>query len=212
MIKLIYNNKAVLLSILVCFTFLGFRIASTQSIYFTFLVWNLFLAGIPLVITTVLINFKVKHKCLIGFSFVIWLLFIPNSPYIITDLAHLRRSSYQHIWLDLIVIFTFAFAGLLLFYKSFFQMKTILKSIVPKWIINTATIFLFYLIGFGIYLGRVLRYNSWNILNPKHLLTDFFSFIIQPLVHAEVWQFTGLFGSLLLIGYYVVRNHFELKE
>ena len=148
-------------------------------------------------ITKSLQIYYITNKFILFLSLIFWLLFIPNAPYIVTDLVHLKRSLNQNLWLDLIVIFTFAFTGLYLFYKSYFQMKQLLIPILSESLTKKLMPILFYLISFGIYLGRVLRYNSWDIIHPKSLLTDCLIFISQPIVYIEVWQFTFLFGSLL---------------
>jgi len=104
------------LSIGFAFLLLAYRIQLTHSKFYLFLVWNLFLAGIPFAISqTLKMNTKLSSLKIVGFiSFFVWLLFLPNSPYIITDLVHLHSKHSNLLWLDLFLVFVFAFNGLLL--------------------------------------------------------------------------------------------------
>jgi len=70
------------------------RIKITDNLYYTFLVWNLFLAAIPYTITQTLKRFTWLQYSKIAsiLSFIVWLLFLPNSPYIITDITHLQND------------------------------------------------------------------------------------------------------------------------
>ncbi|WP_432416500.1 DUF1361 domain-containing protein [Flavivirga aquatica] len=64
--------------------------------------------------------------------------------------------------------------------------------------------FIILLTAFGIYLGRFLRYNSWEVIqNPSNLFNDILSIIIHPNKHYEAWLFTILFGISLNIGFWV---------
>ena len=99
------------------------RVKLNHSFFYLFLVWNLFLAIIPFGITTYLASKTNIKKISLTLWFGIWLLFLPNAPYIITDLIHLRVSSDSYLWLDILVVTSFACDGLLLFYLSMIDMK-----------------------------------------------------------------------------------------
>lgn len=187
---------------------LMFRMKLTQSYYLLFLVWNLFLAGIPYVISSYLTTIKKPNRFyLLGFGF-IWLLFLPNAPYIITDLFHLQYSSQYLIWLDTLVIVAFAITGMLLFFKSVCSMETILKANFNKRIVKYCKPILFILVAFGVYLGRFLRFNSWEIINkPLSIFETIIDIITNPSLHQNPWLFTFVFGLFLWVGY-VIFNHF----
>lgn len=177
-----------------------FRIYRTDSMHFMFLIWNLFLAGIPWLISSLLILYPGLRKRIIILLIAggIWLLFIPNSFYIITDLFYLKYKNLAPIWYDLVLIFTFAWAGIILGFSSFKDVEDILTEKIGKKFTIILTSFLLFLISFGIYLGRFLRWNSWNIINePKELLSDISERITNPFEHPSLWGMTILTGILL---------------
>nr|WP_321224815.1 DUF1361 domain-containing protein [uncultured Psychroserpens sp.] len=180
------------------------RMKLNQSFYLLFLVWNLFLAIIPFAITSGLISTKNNNKLIFLFFFIIWLLFLPNAPYIVTDLLHLTRTNQNFLWLDILVIMSFAFNGLILFFLSLLDMEKLIKSHLNSKFIMPFMISIFGLSAFGVYLGRFLRYNSWEILNdPFNLFLDIFNIIFQP--NIEAWVFTVTFGSFLAISYWTLK-------
>lgn len=186
---------------------LGIRMQITETRYFLFLVWNLFLAFIPYAITSYLIYLKTTNRFLLTLSLCVWLLFLPNAPYIVTDLVHIKYCSSEVLWLDVLMIFSFAVNGLILFYYSIKDCKSILKEYFNNTLVEFIIISILFISSFGIYLGRFLRYNSWEILNnPSHIISDIVSIITQPRVHYNAWLFTLCFGATLSIGYLLFKR------
>jgi uncharacterized membrane protein len=97
------------------------RVERTGSGYYLFLIWNLFLASVPLVAST---GLRLAQRCRLPLliqvgCFGFWLLFLPNAPYILTDLLHLTRNSPAPAWYDLALLLSCAGTGLLLgIYRS----------------------------------------------------------------------------------------------
>ena len=198
--------------LIMSFILLIIRIKLNKSFFYLFLVWNIFLAIIPYAITIYLSRIKL-NKLKLGFGFCIWLLFLPNAPYIITDLLHLRVSTTHLLWLDILVISSFAITGMLLFFLSLNEMKVLIKLHFNKLPIAAITTSVIFLCGFGVYLGRFLRYNSWEVLsNPEQLLSDIINMLIYPLEHSEVWLFTFGFGGFLLIVYSMFKKIYSLPS
>ena len=190
------------------------RIKLTDSNYYLFLIWNLFLAGIPYIISSYLtINNKLSPTTIVLFSF-IWLLFLPNAPYIITDLFHLKYTSQHLLWLDTLIILLFAITGLILFFKSVWTMEIIFKTYVEKRMVTFSLPFLFILVGFGVYLGRFLRFNSWEIINkPWTIIETIVLIILSPSINKNAWLFTIVFGLFLYVCYYAIKtNRFTNKK
>lgn len=177
---------------------LMFRLKITHSFFYLFLVWNLFLAILPFSITSYLKEQHQLSKVAFCVWLIIWFLFIPNAPYIVTDIIHLRLSPPKIIFYDALTIISFAISGLLLFLFSLRDMTHLFeshfKTYIPKYIKTS----FFFTVSFGVYLGRFLRYNSWEILsNPKHLFLDIFYIISDPMEHKVAWAFTIFFGLTL---------------
>lgn len=215
-IKTLIFNRFKMISLLtismaLSIVLLFIRIKLHQSFYLLFLVWNLFLAIIPFVITTGLISTKKINKLTLFFFFGIWLLFLPNAPYIVTDLMHLTRSDQQYLWLDILVVMSFAFNGLIVFFLSLSDMEKLLKQYFNPKVLTLIMLSIIILTAFGIYLGRFLRHNSWEIIiNPLNILTDIFEIIFQP--NIEAWLFTLTFGSFLAISYWMLKGFSNYKN
>jgi len=140
----------------------------------------------------------------------LWLLFIPNSFYIITDLYHLGdlyndRNMPQ--WFDLAMILSFVWNGLLLGVLSVRQMERLL---VPKLTLIKELLFLYpvmWLNALGIYIGRYLRYNSWDIVtDPFRLLRDIAMMVVHPLQHQNTWDMVLCFSILMTLIYLLMKR------
>ncbi|WP_179020480.1 DUF1361 domain-containing protein [Winogradskyella forsetii] len=183
------------------------RMKLNKSFFFLFLIWNVFLAIIPYTITIYLSTKPNLSKLKLTLWSLVWLAFLPNAPYIVTDLIHIRIGSDSLLWLDILVILSFALSGLLLFYMSILDMQKLVKSKFEKLPIETISVSILFLCGFGVYLGRFLRYNSWEIISQPHLLfLDILNIIMAPFQHYDAWLFTLGFGLFLVVGFWMFRN------
>lgn len=188
------------------------RVKLNKSFFYLFLVWNVFLAIIPYAITLYLNTKENLSKFKLGFWLLIWLAFLPNAPYIVTDLIHIRMGNDNLLWLDVLVVLSFALSGLLLFYLTILDMQKIIAQKFNRIPITSTTLIVIFLCGFGVYLGRFLRYNSWEILsNPQVLMLDVFNIIIAPFQNSEAWLFTLGFGIFLVVGFWIFKIIYFLK-
>ncbi|QJX48191.1 DUF1361 domain-containing protein [Hymenobacter taeanensis] len=184
-----------------------FRVFLSHEVLFAFLLWNLFLAIIPFGLSTMLglTAGRVKARVLLPVG-AVWLLFFPNAPYILTDLFHLEPRAGAPYWYDLALILSCAWNGLMLAYASLTDMQAIVARRLgwgASWVFATVALLLS---SFGIYLGRYLRFNSWDILtNPLTLFYDIINRILHPAAHLGTWGVTLLYGAFLLLGYATVR-------
>lgn len=187
-----------------CCALLTFRVLWTWKLHYTFLVWNLGLATMPLIFSALFVH--ARHRAVSFAAFSLWLLFFPNAPYIITDLTHLQNHSSAPIWFDILLLFSSAAAGLVIAYISLSQIHNRLLSSNRPVLASTIAIAAPFAAGFGIYLGRFLRWRSIDIFqNPLGLLTDIAHRFIFPWDHPRAWGVTLGFGSLLALGYCMAR-------
>ena len=183
------------------------RVLLTGKLVFLFLIWNLFLALIPFAISTLLgIAAGPLRARLLVPAGVAWLLFFPNAPYILTDLFHLETRPGVPLWYDLALILSCAWNGLMLAYASLSDMQRLVQQRLGVWAGWAFATVALLLSGFGIYLGRYLRFNSWDVLaNPLTLFYDIVNRILHPFSFPGTWGVTLIFGLFLLIGYSTVR-------
>lgn len=185
-----------------------FRVFFTKSEMFLFLNWNLFLAFIPWAFSTILLLHPNMHyrKWYVSALLLSWLIFFPNAPYILTDLFHLRDKLTMPLWYDLIMILSFAWTGLLFGFASLFNIEMFLKRYISHNLVPVISVFLLFLGSFGIYIGRYLRWNSWDVVQePIALLYDIGSDIRNPLSHPRAWAMTLLMGVLLNMFYWSLK-------
>ena len=184
------------------------RMKLTGSYYYLFLVWNLFLAFIPFAISTYLSFQQKLNNITIIIISMVWLLFLPNAPYIVTDLFHLQYSHPNRIWLDVLTISAFAVTGMYFFYQSLLTMETIFKQKFGKTTSTYITPLLIVLVAFGVYLGRYLRFNSWEIISqPLSIFESITSIIFNPKTHYNALLFTALFALFLAVFYYAFKSN-----
>jgi uncharacterized membrane protein len=153
-----------------CFSILRFYLSGTK--YFLFLNWNLFLAFVPWFFSTLLIhsNRLKKNPILFFFIILLWILFFPNAPYILTDLLHLKIRTPIPLWFDLNLILSFAFTGLYFGLISLLDIEIIMIQYLSKKITRILLMIFLFTGAFGIYLGRFLRLNSWDLFSDPYLL------------------------------------------
>ena len=133
---------------------------------FRFLIWNLILAWIPLLLALLVYDRYRRGRSLLVLApaLVLWLLFLPNAPYIVTDFVHLSAGSPAPLWLDGVEVSAFAWTGMLLGFVSLYLVHAVARhrfGAVPSWI---GVLCVLGLVGVGVYLGRVKRWNSWDLL------------------------------------------------
>lgn len=191
-----------------CFALSLFRWHYTDTKTFLFLNWNLLLAVIPYAITTLAVMYpSIKNSGIRLFALMaVWLLFFPNAPYILTDLFHLRKNTGMPIWFDLTLILFFAWTGLLFGFLSLRDVQVSLKARMNAGWTLVLTSLLIFIGSFGIYLGRYLRWNSWDILNePFSLLYQIGELLTEPFDHPRAWGMTLFLGVFLNAVYFSVK-------
>jgi len=172
---------------------------------FVFILWNIFLAFIPFIISSLLL-FLSKEKILNKTTFIIggilWVLFIPNAPYIITDFIHIGLVKGVPVIYDIFLLFSSACIGLILGFSSLFHIEQIINMKYSRRVTSFIMAGIIFLISFGVYLGRFLRFNSWDVfINHTSLIKNVWKIFSQSSSHVEVYFFTVLFFFSLFLFY-----------
>ena len=200
-----------LLIISVCFStlLLLMRMLVTHSIYYIFLEWNLFLAFLPYFLSSQLSGKPLwrKNRWLLLSVFFAWILFIPNTFYILTDLFHLGETGAAPLWYDLLLILSFAWNGMLMGILSVRQMEKIFQE---KFRTGNEFVFLYpvmWLNALGVYIGRYLRFNSWDIVtSPFRLVTDILDLLLHPMLHKNAFAMVLTYSIFMTLMYLTLRK------
>lgn len=201
-------EKVLMLSSLFSISLAFARVAYTGELMFLSLIWNLFLGFIPFLLSNFLIKRPdwIEAKWKLALVTISWLLFIPNSFYIITDLFHLEDRFIIPLWFDLTLIFSFAWNGLLLGILSVRQMEKVWET---KWG-GSELLFVYpvmLLNALGIYIGRYLRYNSWDVVsNPFGLSEDIIYLLIHPIRNRFDWSMIFCFSIFMTLIYLSIKK------
>ncbi len=185
------------------------RIIVTGSTAYAFLPWNLFLAYIPYAVTGWMI--RNVHLLENRFSYyallTVWLLFIPNSFYIITDLFHLSHIDSAPKWFDLLLIFSFAWNGLLFGIISLRRVELLVSLGSGKFITLLLVFAVMWLSALGIYIGRFLRFNSWDVLtDPFSLAEEISDLVLHPFENGYAWGMTLVYGVFMTMLYFTIKK------
>ena len=205
------SGKKIIIPVGFTLSLLIIRIIVSNELTYIFLAWNLFLAWIPFVLSQRLSHTNNRLKIL--FITALWLLFLPNAPYIITDFLHLKQRIPVPYWYDILLLFSAALNGLLLGLSSLLTVEKFLLKRYGSKISGIIILCSFFLCAFGVYIGRYLRWNSWDIIvNPGSVTGDILDRVFNPFDHFGTWAVTILFGSFFYVMYYSIKNLIDHKS
>ncbi len=184
------------------------RVVGADSYRYWFLLWNLALAWVPLIFVTLLVA-RLKHtRWFDGWNMTLgalWLLFLPNSFYLLSDLIHLHTTGEIGLLYDSVMFLSFIVNAFIGGYISVYLMHRALLRRLSAARARNVIIGAFLLCGYAIYLGRAMRWNSWDVLiHPADILFDTSEVILYPFSHLQVVVTTGSFFLLLSITYGVL--------
>jgi uncharacterized membrane protein len=174
------------------------------------LVFNLALAWIPFaaaVLAYLASRRRITFYLIMPICTVVWLIFFPNAPYLLTDFQHLAfRGSNSPMWFDVILMIWFAWTGLMLGIASLYLMHEIVDRTfnpLTGWVFAIGATALS---SIGIYLGRFLRWNSWDLLyDPIPIARDMVDIVRDPSGNLPTYVFTILFTLLFLFIYIAIH-------
>lgn len=175
---------------------------------YSYLIWNLFLAWLPLLLVVWLQRILHGHVWSSWLPLIItllWLGFLPNSFYMITDYIHLHEISRVNMLFDVVMFTSFILNGLVLGYLSLYLVHTEFLKRLSRRASSLLVGGVLLLTSFAIYIGRDLRWNTWDVVfNPASVIFDVSDRIINPAAHPQVFSTTISFFILLTIIYVVV--------
>jgi uncharacterized membrane protein len=193
---------------------LAVRIDKTHSLHYVFLVWNLFLAWVPLIAASYAFALARRRVGVaVGVLMVVWLLFFPNAPYMLTDFIHLSEGSGSStVWFDALMLSSFAWTALMLGFVSLFLIHAIIgRRAGARWG-WAAVVCALGLASIGVYLGRFAHFNSWDaVTRPRHVLSVIGQETDSPFHDPKMFTALLALTVSLLIGYLVVYAFSALR-
>jgi uncharacterized membrane protein len=182
---------------------------SALANYSNWILWNLFLAFIPLALSFWLFrqpswpkNFISRRFIVAGLWWVglaVFIAFLPNAPYLLTDIIHLIQATrgINSIWTITLVVIPVHLLAIVSGFEAYVialinQGKFLHRMGLAKYILP-AELFLHVLSSIGIYLGRFRRYNSWDIVTTP-----------QTVLHGTLDDLTSRWPVLVMVVTFVV--------
>lgn len=200
--------QALLLCNGVSIAFFCLRAFESGSTRYWFLIWNLFLAWVPLGFAWVLRQNLERYRWQSPSSLVLtflWLGFLPNSFYVVSDFIHLKPTGEVSLLYDVVMFASFTFSAYVAGFLSLYMVHKELLKRLPSLNASGVVAGVLLACSFAIYLGRSLRWNTWDVLvNPAGLLFDVSDRIINPGAHPQAIVTTGTFFILLSTMYLVI--------
>ncbi|MBC7572566.1 MAG: DUF1361 domain-containing protein [Spirosoma sp.] len=178
--------------------------------FFMMLTWNLVLAFFPLGVVLVLRDLRsapdgkpwFQSRALLGSGLLLWLAFLPNAPYIITDLFHIQHVQANLLWFDTMTFFVFAQTGVVAGLYSVLIVHRLLRPLAGHWLSWGLVLGSQWLAGFGVYLGRFGRWNSWDVLaQPLALFNGLTKAALDP-TGLKITLAYGFVLAVLYVAFY----------
>lgn len=184
------------------------RVGASGSYRYWYLIWNLLLACVPLVLS-IWLAYRLRTQRWLRWENIAltvgWLVFLPNSFYLMTDLIHLTATGEINILFDAVMFGSFIFNAYVAGYLSVLFVHRRLERSIGEGKSMLAILGVFLLCGVAIYMGRVLRWNSWDlVMNPAGVLFDVSEGVVNPLAAAQMIFVTSLFTLCISVVYMVV--------
>jgi uncharacterized membrane protein len=189
------------------------QIHATHDHRYTFLLWNLFLAWVPLIAAA--LAFALAQRGvggLVGVLVAVWLLFFPNAPYLLTDFIHLHGNGPSPLWYDALMLSSFAWTALMLGFASLYLIHAIIGQRAGAALGWVVVVCVLGVASFGVYLGRFARFNSWDVVTRPHLVLSVIrQDIDSPLHDPKMVVALLVLTASLLVGYLILYAFAALR-
>lgn len=204
------------LSCVGCILLFGVRVAISGNTFYRYLVWNLALAVIPYLVSVLGVQLIARARLghgrglLTAAVALLWLCFYPNAPYIFTDFIHVINKTYLRtapsewlnlnalLWYDLLMNAAFAFLGHFIGLVSMWLMQGCLARVWGERVARAVVCVAILFSGFGIYLGRFSRLNSWDLIFDLRKVA---SEVAEALSDPKAMLFSAVFAMFILLTY-----------
>ncbi len=221
-------TRHLFLSVIVYFIISIVVFIFTLSFLSLMLAWNIILAFIPVALSIIFYqNIKIEkystqNKIFFIFLFLSWIAFFPNSYYVITNFIHLGSESFYYRdniyvpltyvenfegYLTLIHIFLGALISVVMASYSLKIMHQFVKERFSNLIGSAFVVGIIMLSSIGIYIGRFIRLQSWNIINPIYVVGELFQSL-----NVFAFEFIFIFILIQLAIYYFLRPILNIKD
>ena len=181
-----------------------------------FLIYNLFLAFIPLIISTYIRYYSSKKTKISNLICgIIWLIFFPNAPYILTDGLHVIGPSSAFVFIDVVIWIYILLIAFWIALLSLDDIETILlKQVKNRLFVHVVVAFIILISAYGIYLGRDLRLNSWDIvLRPYSLIEFIYQSFANETPGFFNWNAVVFYSIIIYLGYLIhIHNQKDKVE
>lgn len=196
-----------------CLVCLVIRNAVEGNTVYNFLLWNLFLAFLPLLMAWILYFLAGKiNKVLIIIASLAWLLFYPNAPYMISDLIHVNNTNALVLY-DTLIIFSFSMLALFYGFYSLKIIHFIYRQVTSKRVAHLVIVFSLLLSSAGIYLGRILRLNSWDLFtHPLQTMETIFGHLWPVGKNPTTYVIILLFSLIQFFLLILIKDMDEIEK
>lgn len=205
---------ALVVSSLVSVGLFGYGAWRNHSLEFAYLLWNLFLAWLPLLLAVRLVGVlrQKRWSSWEGLALsLLWLVFLPNSFYMISDFIHLQEVQRVDVLYDAVMFTSFIYTGVTLGFSSLYLVHLQLKRRFSRLTAAGWVAFTLLICSVAIYVGRDLRWNSWDVLtNPGGLLFDISDRVLHPEAYPQMFVTVISFFVLLISMYGLLWRGAEL--
>jgi uncharacterized membrane protein len=182
------------------------RERSYGALEYRFLIWNLFLAWIPFLLALLVYDRYRRGTSILRLApaLALWLLFLPNAPYIVTDFVHLSAASAPPLWFDGVQLSAFAWTGMLLGFVSLYLVHTVARHRFGSAAGWATVLAVLPLVSAGVYLGRVQRWNSWDLLTqPGNRVAQLHAELSNPFSLDRAFTVTLAMTAAFVVAYLV---------
>jgi uncharacterized membrane protein len=137
----------------------------------------------------------------------LWLIFLPNTFYMISDFIHLADVNPQQLLFNAVMFTSFIYIGVLLGFSSLYIVHQELAKRFSVQTTVTAVALALLACSFAIYIGRDLRWNTWDIVtDPAGVLFEVSTRLLHPSQYPQVLDVVTPFFALLGSMYMVARQ------